>query len=155
MVLSPRGLNEGDGLRMAMERGAAVANLGEAWWTLAVRLRGEGATPQEELRFLSGPRSLPGSILVNRRGRRFVNEAVNYHDIVRAFHVFEPGAFAYPNRPAWFVFGEAYRRTHGLLSAARDAPTPGWLERLSDPGGARRALRDRSRRPARDRRALR
>ena len=41
-LLSPPGLNEGDALRMAMERGAAVANLGEAWWTLAVRLTGEG-----------------------------------------------------------------------------------------------------------------
>ena len=84
-LLSPPGLNEGDALRMAMERGAAVANLGEAWWTLAVRLTGEGADAddaQGELRFLSGPRSLPGSILVNRLGRRFVNEAVNYHDIV-------------------------------------------------------------------------
>ena len=130
-LLSPPGLNEGDALRMAMERGAAVANLGEAWWTLAVRLTGEGASAddaQGELRFLSGPRSLPGSILVNRLGRRFVNEAVNYHDIVRAFHVFDPGAFTYPNRPAWFLFGESYRRAYGLLSAAPDAPDPPWLE---------------------------
>ena len=130
-LLSPPGLNEGDALRMAMERGAAVANLGEAWWTLAVRLTGEGADAddaQGELRFLSGPRSLPGSILVNRLGRRFVNEAVNYHDIVRAFHVFDPGAFTYPNRPAWFLFGESYRRAYGLLSAAPDAPDPPWLE---------------------------
>ena len=67
-------------------------------------------------------------MLVNRLGRRFVNEAVNYHDIVRAFHVFDPGAFTYPNRPAWFLFGESYRRAYGLLSAAPDAPDPPWLE---------------------------
>ena len=129
-LLSPQGLAEGDALRMAMERGAALANLGEAWWTLAVRLTGEGASAddaQGELRFLSGPRSLPGSILVNRLGRRFVNEAVNYHDIVRAFHVFDPGAFTYPNRPAWFLFGESYRRAYGLLSAAPGDPDPPWL----------------------------
>ena len=157
-LLSPPGLNEGDALRMAMERGAAVANLGEAWWTLAVRLTGEGASAddaQGELRFLSGPRSLPGSILVNRLGRRFVNEAVNYHDIVRAFHVFDPGAFTYPNRPAWFLFGESYRRAYGLLSAAPDAARPALAGGVAKPRGARRALRHRRRGPARDGRPLR
>ena len=131
VLLSPEGLSEGDALRMGMAQGAAVANLGEGWWTLALRLRGEGADPadeQGELRFLSGPRSLPGAILVNRRGRRFVNEAVNYHDIVRAFHAFDPGVFTYPNRPAWFLFGESYRRAYGLLHAAPDSPDPPWLE---------------------------
>jgi len=131
VLLSPRGLSEGDALRMATAQGAAVANLGEAWWTLALRLTGEGDGPgdeQGELRFLSGARSLPGAILVNRRGRRFVDEAVNYHDIVRAFHAFDPGAFTYPNRPAWFLLGEPYRRAYGLFSAAADGPDPPWLE---------------------------
>lgn len=79
-LLSPEELSEGDALRMGMAQGAAVANLGEGWWTRALRLPGEGAGPadeQGELRFLSGPRSPPGAILINRRGRRFVNEAVN------------------------------------------------------------------------------
>ena len=72
---------------------------------------------------------------------------MNYHDIVRAFHAFAPGAFACPNRPAWSLFGESYRRAYGLLGAAADALDPPWLQPAAtlealaarceiDPGGS-------------------
>ena len=127
VVLSPEGLNEGDALRMGMEAGAAIGNIGEAWWTTALRIPEEAPTPQHQYRFCARARSLPGSILVNRRGLRFVNEAVNYHDMARAFHQFDPGAYDYPNRPSWLLFGEAYRRRFGILNVAADAPDPPWL----------------------------
>ena len=128
VALSPAGLNEGDALLMSMEVGAALGNLGEAWWTLALRVPEEAATPQHQYRFCTRQRALPGSMLVNARGRRFVNESVNYHDIGRAFHVFDPAAYGYANRPAWLLFGRDYRRRYGILTADADAPDPPWLE---------------------------
>ncbi len=34
--------------------------------------------------------TLPGSVLVDARGRRFVNEATNYHDLNKAFRTIDP-----------------------------------------------------------------
>ena len=70
-------------------------------WPCASRARARAPTMRRASCASSPDRAhCPARSSVNRLGRRFVNEAVNYHDIVRAFHVFDPGAFTYPNRPA-------------------------------------------------------
>ncbi|MCZ4237959.1 FAD-binding protein, partial [Staphylococcus equorum] len=69
--------NEGDGLLMAMEAGAAVGNMGEAWWSQGMHIPGEEYEGQPFYRITTIERTMPGSIIVNSEGRRFVNEAHN------------------------------------------------------------------------------
>ena len=73
---------EGDGLLMAMEVGASLGNMANAWWMTSSR---ESTAGHRDARANYSPsqveRTFPGSILVNRAGRRFVNEALNYNAI--------------------------------------------------------------------------
>lgn len=77
--------NTGDGIQLATAVGAAVwhQNADNAFWTPVsrfVRPNGsEGIFPHTVT-----DRAKPGVIAVNRSGRRFVNEAVSYHEFVRA-----------------------------------------------------------------------
>jgi succinate dehydrogenase/fumarate reductase flavoprotein subunit len=56
-------------------------------------------------------RAKPGLIAVNSAGRRFVNEAVSYHDFVLA--MFESHE-AVPSIPAWLVCDAAFLTRYGL-----------------------------------------
>src|SRR5438067_6640062 len=119
--------NEGDGLRMAMEAGAQLANMTSYWGqpaTIDPTLTVDG---RPVLQFVPG-RDRPGSIVVNRYGHRFVNEGVAYHDFVRVFSQFDPVAHDYPNEPpVWMVFDEAMRRRTPMLSIDPNRPAPAWL----------------------------
>ena len=61
--------------------GAATALLDEAWWSPSIVEKGE-----DRARALFTERSMPGAILVNRSGRRFVNESVAYTTAVQAMY---------------------------------------------------------------------
>ncbi len=74
--------NTGDGLRMAMRAGAALQNMREAWWIPITELP-EGINSMN-LEMINGDRTRPRSIMVNRTGRRFTNEAVSYNSVVGA-----------------------------------------------------------------------
>ncbi len=56
-------------------------------------------------------RAKPGVIAVNKTGRRFVNEAVSYHDFVLA--MFEANARA-PSIPCYLICDSAFIETYGL-----------------------------------------
>ena len=58
--------------------------------------------------------TLPGSIMVNCAGRRFVNEAVNYHDLNKVFRAIDPNTGAYANIPAWLVVDSGYSRRYSI-----------------------------------------
>jgi 3-oxosteroid 1-dehydrogenase len=58
--------------------------------------------------------TLPGGILVNTAGRRFVNEAVNYHDLNKAFRTIDPNTGEYANIPAWLVVDAGYVRRYPI-----------------------------------------
>lgn len=75
----------GDGIEIATKVGAKLdlGNVEGAYWTpVSVRTRRDGS----EARFphLMADRARPGLIAVNKSGRRFANEAENYHDFTRA-----------------------------------------------------------------------
>ena len=53
---------------------------------------------------VNGERSRPHSIMVNKKGRRFADEAANYNALGAAFHVLDVTEFDYVNHPAWLVF---------------------------------------------------
>lgn len=125
--LSPP-FNEGDGLIMAAEVGAAMTNTREAWWMPMMQIPGEEYEGRQLNRLTSLERSSPGAIIVNRAGRRFVNEAHNYSDIGRAFHNFDPVTFDYPNLPAWVIVHQGYMDKYPFLTRYPGDPVPSWLE---------------------------
>jgi succinate dehydrogenase/fumarate reductase flavoprotein subunit len=80
---SPAGT--GDGLHLAMANGAALATdvADPAYWVPASRFtRDDGS--RGVFPHTVTDRAKPGVIAVNAAGRRFVNEALSYHEFVRA-----------------------------------------------------------------------
>jgi hypothetical protein len=72
-------------------------------------------------------RTLPHSVLVNRAGKRFCNEANNYSSLAGAFHVFDPATYDYPNLPAYLVFDAQYRARYPLGPVMPGAALPDWV----------------------------
>ena len=114
--------NTGDGLRMAMAAGAALGTMREAWWVPTIQVAGA-----ERPDLVLAERTRPGSVLVNRDGRRFANEAANYNALGGAFHQFDVTSFRYANLPCWLVFDAAHLRRYGFLSVPPGASAPDWF----------------------------
>jgi 3-oxosteroid 1-dehydrogenase len=116
--------NTGDALRMVMRIGAGLGNMREAWWvpTIDVPVGDRMAAWQ-----VNGERTRPHCIMVNRRGRRFANEAVNYNAMGAAFHVIDASSFEYVNHPAWMIFDRHYLTRYGLAGFKGEGLTPDWM----------------------------
>ena len=129
--LGPGGCS-GDGLRMVMAVDSVVANTSEGWWMPAMHVPGETVDGVAHYRPLHGERAQPGAIMVDRTGRRFVDEAQNYGDVGRAMRGHRPGPF-------WLVFDAAYRRRYPVGPLEPGAPVggsdPEWLARADDLDG--------------------
>jgi 3-oxosteroid 1-dehydrogenase len=116
--------NEGDGHLMGAAVGAQLAGLGDAWWMPHVPSGpGDGVVGATGTR---EDRILPHTMMVNSRGVRFMNEAVNYYDAGEAFG---PVSGATPrNFPAWLLFDQQGVERYGVLAwkvPVGDAPA--WL----------------------------
>jgi succinate dehydrogenase/fumarate reductase flavoprotein subunit len=125
---SPPG-NEGDGLRMAMAAGADLGNMNEAWWCPSVVIPGEEYDGRPLYRGDFSTRSMPHSIIVNRAGRRFVNEAHNYNDMMKPFFAFDPVTYERPNLPAWIIIDKSYLEKYALLTYMPGREPPDWIPR--------------------------
>ena len=119
--------NTGDGLRMALGAGAALGVMGEAWWVPTAEIPGEKLYGQQRARLILRERTLPGSIMVNRKGRRFANEAANYNAFGGALHQLDPTRFDFANLPCWLVFDGAYLGRYGFVDTAPGAVAPAWV----------------------------
>lgn len=119
--------NEGDALIMAMEIGADLANMTGAWWEPSGCVPGEEYEGRPLSRFISSERVAPHSIMVNRRGRRFVNEGATYNDIGKVLHHFDPQEYGFSNLPCWAVFDSQYRAKYPVLTVLPGDPDPEWL----------------------------
>ncbi|ANE79792.1 FAD-binding protein [Mycobacterium adipatum] len=129
--------NTGDGLRMAMAHGADLANMGEAWWVPIVQIPGDTLGGKPRSRSVRLERTRPRSIIVNRAGKRFLNEAGEYNSMAGPFHHLDPRA-GYLNDPAWIVFDAQHLKRYGFLGIDPNGPAPEWfnesptLEQLAD-----------------------
>jgi succinate dehydrogenase/fumarate reductase flavoprotein subunit len=74
-------------------------------------------------------RTIPGTIMVNRFGRRFANEAGNYNAFGAALHAFDPGEFAFANIPAWLVLDGRCVQKYGCFGTPPGSEPPEWLIR--------------------------
>ncbi len=105
--------NTGDGLRMTMRLGARLGNMREAWWVPVCLLPGEQNYGEQAVYLVQRERTMPRSIMVNRRGERFANEAANYNALGGAFHQLDPVNFEYGNLPCWLIYDAAHVKEYG------------------------------------------
>jgi hypothetical protein len=126
--------NTGDGQKMAMRAGAAMGNMREAQWVPVATIAGALQYGRQKVAMILRERSIPGTILVNRRGRRFVNEATNYNALGAAFHHFDPTAFGYANLPRWLIFDHAIVERYGFLDVPAGGAMPDWIPSASTLG---------------------
>ncbi|RSS60417.1 3-oxosteroid 1-dehydrogenase [Streptomyces sp. WAC06614] len=96
--------NTGDGIRAGERAGAALALMEDAWWGPAIPL-------PEEPYFCLAERTLPGGLMVNAAGARFVNEAAPYSDVVHVMYEKDRGATG-SHIPAWLVVDQNYRNRY-------------------------------------------
>ena len=78
--------NRGDALLMGQQAGARLALLDQVTWCLVAG-------------------SQPGQIVVNRSGRRFINECIAYNDYGKVLEYFDPHTYDFPNIPAYVISG--------------------------------------------------
>jgi succinate dehydrogenase/fumarate reductase flavoprotein subunit len=121
--------NFGDGLLMAMEVGADLANMGEVWHYPSLQIPGETYDNRPLARGIKAERSGPHVIWVNRRGDRFVNEAANYNSAGKAFFAMEANEPSYRNVPAWAIFDQQYREKYAVGTTMPEDPDPDYVHR--------------------------
>lgn len=129
--------NTGDGLRLGLSLGADVADMSAIWGVPVVGDPDERYDGAPTGRMGNVEMTLPGSITVNRAGKRFVNEALNYHDLTRVFGQREGGVHV--NLPAWLVFDNRFLRRYPVAGSAPGA-RPAWMTSAPTVRGLAQAL---------------
>ncbi|MFC7528513.1 3-oxosteroid 1-dehydrogenase [Actinoplanes sp. GCM10030250] len=119
--------NTGEGIEAGEKLGAALDLMDEAWWGPSLPLTGGPY-------FCLAERNLPGSLIIDGTGRRFVNEAAPYVDAVHA--MLGRDGSGQPHLPAWLVTDQSYRDRYLFAGRAPRAPLP---RRWFDAGVAHRA----------------
>jgi 3-oxosteroid 1-dehydrogenase len=107
--------NTGDGIEAGARLGAALDLMDDAWWGPSIPM-GNGVY------FCLAERTLPGCILVNGAGERFVNEAAPYVDAVRA--MYDNHSDAVPHIPAWLIADQRYRDRYLFAGRGPRQPLP-------------------------------
>lgn len=120
--------NEGDGLIMAIEAGAQLGNMQHAFWQQSVlEFKPQHRNAKPNYLLGSDERARPGAILVNAKGKRFVNEAANYNAMGKAMHAFDAGTHSYANLPYWLILDQRYRDKYPLFNAMPSSPLPSFV----------------------------
>lgn len=118
--------NEGDGLELGLKNGAAVADMTAIWGVPVISAPEHQYDGRQSGRMGNVEMTLPGSILVNAAGQRFVNEALNYHDACRGFASVDPHTGRQQNNPAWLVFDSTYLSKYPVAGSIPGSPA-GWM----------------------------
>jgi 3-oxosteroid 1-dehydrogenase len=108
--------NTGGGILAGIAAGGQTDLLDDAWWGPTIPL------PNGPW-FCLAERNLPGSIIVNRAGQRFMNEALPY---VEAVHeIYQGEATGVGHVPAWMVIDQRYRNRYLFAGLSPRQPFPG------------------------------
>ena len=111
--------NTGDAINAGVAVGASTALLDKAWWCTTISVPGE-KVPRLNIQ----DHCWPGSILVNRAGRRFVNESQNYmalQEKLYAIHTDEN-----PCSPCYQIFDAEFRRKYLVAPLMTSQLRPDW-----------------------------
>lgn len=112
--------NLGDHLRFAKQTRAALDGLDEAWFLPTV-FAGDEYMGRRVGRALVGDRMLPHQIWVNKRGRRFVNEAGQ--NAAEALRV-KSAAGEYENLPCFSIFDKQYKDKYPIAVKPAESGKP-------------------------------
>lgn len=116
--------NTGDGILAGQRLGAAVDLMDDAWWGPSIPLTGGPW-------FCIAERTLPGGIMVNSSGQRFLNEAAPYVEAVHKMYGGEYGVGEGPgkNIPTWMIIDQRYRDRYIFAGLQPKKPFPSrWLK---------------------------
>ncbi len=115
--------NTGDAIHIAQDIGAATDLMDQAWWFPAVSPLPGGAPS-----VMLAERSLPGSLIVDQYGTRFINEATDYMTFGQ--HLLKRERSGNPVESMWILFDQQYRNSYvfaGELFPRMPIP-PSWYE---------------------------
>jgi len=126
--------NTGDIIRMGQALGAAVDLMDDAWWGPTTVVPGE-----ERARMLVIEKGLPGSLFVNKRGKRFLNEAAPYNDICK--RMYENHTPESPCVPCYMIFDATFRKKYPCGPLLPAAQQPDWAlpKKLKENGYLKKA----------------
>jgi len=108
--------NTGAGIEAGVAVGAAIDLMDDAWWGPTIPL------PSGPW-FCLAERNLPGSIIVNAAGKRFMNEALPYVEATHA--IYEGEATGVSHVPAWMIIDQRYRNRYLFAGLSPRQPFPG------------------------------
>ncbi len=108
--------NTGGGLLAGTAVGAATDLLDDAWWGPTIPLPGRAW-------FCLAERNLPGSIIVNAAGQRYMNEALPYVEATHEIHKGE--ATGVGHIPSQMIFDTNYRNRYLFAGVPGRQPFPG------------------------------
>ena len=123
--VSPKGHN-GIAVQLAKEVDAELTTMDAAWWMPGVQIPGETLDGVPFARLLLGERSLPHSIIVNKAGKRFANEALSYDQFGGAMRAANEEAGG-SNDPAYFVFDQNFWEKYGLFGSIPGGEVPEYI----------------------------
>jgi 3-oxosteroid 1-dehydrogenase len=112
--------NTGDLIRAGQEIGAATGLMNEAWWAPVVK---NGDTSV----VLFSEKSKPGLIIVDKKGRRFMNEAITYNSYGECFYNAQKAGFDCV--PAYMIFDGNYRQKYFFGGIPQSSMTPDFMNR--------------------------
>ena len=117
--------NTGDLIRLGMQLGADLWQMNEVWFIPTFKERAEERKQMGASAIMMlWERHCPHSMIVNRYGKRFMNEAENYDGLYYSFYQYnnfgwDTGDYGYTNIPAWFVMDSQYVENGYPLEVAR------------------------------------
>jgi succinate dehydrogenase/fumarate reductase flavoprotein subunit len=113
----------GDGQRMGMAIGADLRNMNESWGS-PVFYDPKARTP---ILAIAPELGKPGCIVVNRKGKRFFDEAKAYHLVTRAFYHFDTDTLEYGNVPGFAIIDSGFRSRYNLAAHPPNIDFPSWI----------------------------
>lgn len=112
----------GDFVRIGIEAGAQLGNMTHAWWDQVVAEH--AVTVPSTIKDISWPFG-DSMVMVDKHGRRVVNEKAIYNERGQVHFAWEPGACEYPNLLLFWVFDQAVCEDARFSRFRWPVPMPG------------------------------
>lgn len=119
--------NTGDLIEAGAKIGAKLGLMNEAWWGPVVR-RGKRSV------VLFAEKSKPGLIIVDKQGRRFMNESITYNSYGECFYKAKQNG--HDCVPAYVIFDGRFRSKYLFAGLVQSKMSPDWMnKRVFGPNG--------------------
>lgn len=129
---------DGEAILLALEAGASFSSLSGQILVPALSIPGEELNGKPLRRLFVREPAFPGSLVVNRGGRRFADESF-YRDLVAGINHLDAKSQQYVNHESYFVFDQAWKDKYWLGSVA-PGEAPAWLITAESPGALAKTL---------------